>query len=491
MPDLSRYTKGRPALAGLLLGTFLLATGCATMPARDEVVPALAEPAAFATTAGSLEAQPLPAAPFWTRFADPQLDALVAEALEKNDDLRLAEARVAEARALLGIARADLFPTINGRLGASRSDPGVDLPADQNFATDRYVLEGTISYEIDLWGRIRTLRGAAAEQLRASVYDREAARLSVAGTIARIWLGHRVTAAQLVAARGAVDSLGEALGLQRDRLEAGVIDELQVQQATAEEAAAAATVHTLELAYARERHALAVLVGREPAEQNGDSLPAPGGVPEIPEVPAGLPSELLVRRPDVRAGEARLMAAAGSVAAARVAYLPSISLTGSLGSETRSLGDLLSSGTSIWSIGADVLQAIFAGGRFRSGIELREAQQEQALALYLQEVRGAFREVYDSLVAQYRLRQALVARGRELGARRQAIELANLRYDAGYVGYIEVVDAQRTLFLTEQQELELRRTALGNAVDLMLALGGGWVDGPAVTDVSTGFPPTP
>jgi multidrug efflux system outer membrane protein len=449
----------------------LLAAGCASVPPRGEVVPALPEPESFE----GAPAAPDPA-PFWQRFGDSDLEALVAEALEKNDDLRLAEARIAEAQALLGIARADLFPEIGARLGGSRTDPGVDSPADMQQATDKYSLQGTISWEIDLWGRIRALRGAAAETLAAGVYDREAAELSVAANVSRVWLGHRVTAAQLEAARSTLKSFGEALGLQQDRFEAGVIDDLQLQQATAEEASALATVKTLELTYLRERHALAVLVGKDPAEIDGDTLPVPAGVPAIPEVPPGLPSELLTRRPDVKAEEARLMAAAGNLAAARTAYLPSLSLTGYLGSETRSLGDLLKSGTSIWSIGADLVQAIFAGGRFKAGIELREAQQEQLLAIYTKAVRVAFREVYDSLVAQRSLREAVAARQKELAAREKALELAGLRYDAGYVGYLEVIDSQRFLFATQQQELELRRSALQNAVDLMLALGGGWED---------------
>jgi multidrug efflux system outer membrane protein len=459
-----------------LLLLLLVAAGCASVPPRGEVVPQLPAPEAFE----GAPAAPAPA-PFWQRFGDSDLEALVAEALEKNDDLRLAEARIAEAQALLGIARADLFPEIGAQLGASRSDPGVDSPPDMQDATDKYSLQGTISYEIDLWGRIRALRGAAAETLAASVYDREAAELSVAANVSRVWLGHRVTAAQLAAARSTLKSFGEALGLQKDRFEAGVIDDLQLQQATAEEAAALATVKTLELSYLRERHALAVLVGKDPAEIDGDTLPRPeatqsAGVPAIPEVPPGLPSELLTRRPDVKAEEARLMAAAGNLAAARTAYLPSLTLTGNLGSETRSLGDLLKSGTSIWTIGADLVQAIFAGGRFKAGIELREAQQEQLLAIYTKRVRTAFREVYDSLVAQRSLREAVAARQAELAAREKALELAGLRYDAGYVGYLEVIDSQRFLFATQQQELELRRSALQNAVDLMLALGGGWED---------------
>lgn len=462
--------------AGLLL-LALVAVGCASAPMRDEVVPELAAAGTFPAPAGENlpPASPLPeGGAFWTLFGDSQLDALVAEALEKNDDLRLAEARVAEAEALLGLARADLLPEIGSRLGASRSDPGVDSPPDMQKPSNRITLQGTVSWELDLWGRLRALRGSAAEQLAASVYDREAARLAVAATVARGWLGHRVTAAQLAAARSTLGSFKEAHDLQQSRFDSGVIDDLQLQQAIAEEASALATVRGLELAYERERHALAVVLGRDPVEIGGESLPEPSGLPVVPVVPAGLPSELLVRRPDVRANEARLMAAAGNVAAARVAFLPSLRLSGNIGSETRTLGDLLASGTTIWTIGADIVQAIFSGGRFRAGIAQVEAQQEQLLATYSRAARTAFREVFDALSAQVKLRQAIEARDTELAARQKALELARLRYEAGYVTYLEVLDSQRNLFATEQVELGLKRDALANAVDLMLALGGGW-----------------
>lgn len=458
-------------LTGSLLFTGLVLTGCATAPVREEVVPKLAEPAAFPAAADA--AAPVVGA-FWQRFGDPVLVSLVEEALQNNDDLLIAAARVAEARAQVGVVRADLFPEIGTRLGTRRNDPGLDAPPDFATAENRFVLEATVSYELDLWGRLRRQRDAAGERAAATVFDQEAAKLAIAGEVSRVWLGHRVTAAQLSAAKATLQSRQEALDLQTLRAEAGVVDELQLHQSRAEAAAAEAAVASLELAYQRERHALALLVGKDPAELSGDSLPRPEGLPEVPMVPAGLPSDLLTRRPDVKAGEARLMAAAGDLAAARTAYLPSLTLTGNLGSETRSLGDLLSSGTTIWTIAADIVQAVFAGGRFKAGIARTEAQQEQVLVAYKQLARGAFREVYDTLVAQRLLREAGQARQVELEARQKALELAKLRYEAGYAPYLEVLDAQRNLFATEQEELGLRRTSLDNAVNLMLALGGGW-----------------
>lgn len=470
-----RKNAALPLLLTLLLVTGL--TGCATAPQRDKVVPTLAVPASF-EAAGESASEPaseeLQSEPFWKTFGDPDLEALVGEALAGNDDLRLAAARVAEAQALLGNARADLYPEIGAGLGASRSDPGVDSPPDMGLPSNKLILQATVAYEVDLWGRVRRQRDAAGQRAAASRYDEEAARLSVAGAVSRAWLGHRVTATQLAAARRTLESRREALELQSLRAEAGVVDELQLQQAKAERAAAEAATQTLELAYQQERHALAVLLGKDPAELGGASLPLPKELPLVPVVPAYLPSQLLARRPDVRAGEARLMAAAGDVAAARTAFLPSLNLTGNLGSETRTLGALFDPGTSVWTIAADLVQAVFSGGRYRAGIALKEAQQEQVLIAYRQSVRGAFREVLDALVAQRRLRDAIAARQEELVARQKALELAKLRYDAGYVAYLEVLDAQRNLFTSEQDKLTLERSALENAVNLMLALGGGW-----------------
>jgi multidrug efflux system outer membrane protein len=340
--------------------------------------------------------------------------------------------------------------------------------------SSKFALEGTVSYEVDLWGRLRRQRDAAGERAAASLFDQEAARLSVAAAVSRTWLGHRITSTQLAAARSTLASRREALDLQQLRAEAGVVDELQLQQARAEKAAALAIVKTLELTFAQERHALAVLLGKDPAELSGATLPQPKNLPQVPQVPALLPSQLLARRPDVRAGEARLMAAAGDVAAARTALLPSLSLTGNLGSESRTLGSLFDPGTTIWTLAADLVQAVFSGGRYRAGIARSEAQQEQLLVAYQQLVRGAFREVLDALVAQRQLREAIAARQEELAARQKALDLATLRYDAGYVTYLEVLDSQRNLFATEQEKLNLERSALENAVGLMLALGGGW-----------------
>ena len=461
----------------VMVAGLVAATGCASAPKREEVVPQLAEPAAFQAGDAARGVQAA-AAPFWKSFEDPDLEALVAAALLANDDLRLAAARVEEARGVFGAARADLLPTIGSHLGARRNDPGVDAPPDMAAPSDRWVLEGTISYEVDLWGRLRQQRGAAGERVTASVYDHEAAKLAVAGAVAKAWLGHRVTAAQLASAEATLESRHQALELQQVRFGGGATDELTLQQARAEEAAALAAVRALELAYQQERHALAVLLGKNPAELDGSTLPRPQGLPALPEVPAGLPSELLARRPDVKASEARLMAAAGDLAAARTAFLPSLNLTGNLGSETRDLGSLLSGGTTIWTIAADLVQSIFSGGRYRAGIARSEAQQKQVLIAYQQAVRSAFREVYDALVAQRQLREAIAARQTEREARQKALELAQLRYDAGYSMYLEVLDAQRNLYASDQEELSLERQARDNAVNLMLALGGGWQDQP-------------
>ncbi|HEX7043467.1 MAG TPA: efflux transporter outer membrane subunit [Burkholderiales bacterium] len=462
-------------------GASLLLAACVSL-APDYERPTVALPEAW-NVEGASAAEA--GAEWWKIYGDATLDRLVEEALAGNADLQLAVARVDEARALLGIVRGEQSPTVGatverGRARASERAPGVALPPGASREVDTYLAAVSISYELDLWGRLRNATAAARAQLLATEAAQQTVRNALAAAVVQTYYGLRALDEQLATTRRSLAARQEALVLQERRFRSGVISEFDYRQLQAEALAAQAQLPVLENARAQQEHALAVLLGKSPRaiyeERVVAVAPAAEPAAEITQliVPAGLPSELLLRRPDLVEAEQRLIAANAQIGVARAAYFPSISLTGALGSESTVLDDLFTGPAGFWQVAATLTQPIWAGGRLRAGVEAATARERQALALYQAAIQNAFREVRDALVAQTKARERFETENARVAALRDTLRLARRRYENGIASQLDVLDAERSLLAAELSRSDALRAQRAAIADLFRALGGGW-----------------
>lgn len=478
-----RSSNARVVIAAAVAAALL--AGCATpsTPAR-ETAPTL--PTRFesgeAVTPESSPASSNSAATvprdWWTLFADPALDALIREAHAANPDLVAAAARVAEARAIAGVSRADRLPTLGVEASATRAQTSerASYPGAPASLNDTFRAGGTVSYELDLWGRYARANAADRQRLVAAEWNASAVRLSLEAEVARSTFTARAAIGQFDVAARTVDDRRDAVELETLRTRAGEGSELSQRQAEAELESAQVTKFRAALARDDSLRALGVLLGRAPVELDPARLTSIVGsldLPAAPNVPAGLPSTVLERRPDLLEAEAALAAARFDVGAARAALFPSISLTGRYGNESFELSDLFKSGASAWSVAGLLTQPIFEGGRRRAAIGRANAQTEQRFAEYQKAVIVAFREVFDALQAQRALGEVRDARTRQIAALGRTVELAELRYDEGHSSYLDLLDARRNLLTAQLDLVDSERAQLTAAVDLILALGGG------------------
>jgi outer membrane protein, multidrug efflux system len=417
--------------------------------------------------------------PYWWRgYGDPVLSDLVEEALAANADIALAAARVAEARALAGYARADRMPTVSAEGGAQRSRSSNDFitPGTPNPVNTLRVA-GVVSYELDLWGRLARADEAARADLLASQAAQDTVRLTVASDVASGYFNLRALDHQVEIAERTLRARQDSYDLQRAQYDNGVVTELALRQAESELAATRAQLPQLRQQLGLQRNALAVLLGRAPRALMADPIARGQSVemlPVPPVVPDFMPSAILDRRPDIQQAEQQLVAANAQIGVAKAAFYPNIALTGTLGRQSRELGDMFSNGTGIWGLASSLTSPIFDFGRNQSNLEASEARRQQALITYGQTVRGAFREVLDAFEKQQGSTERLTAIDGQVDALRRTVELARDRYDGGYTSYIEVLDAQRTLFQAELDQSDALRDRLQASVELYKALGGGW-----------------
>jgi multidrug efflux system outer membrane protein len=390
----------------------------------------------------------------------------------------VAAARVDEARAVLGEARSFFFPRVDAQGSAARqqistrtatSFPGIP----REFESYRGTLN--VSYEVDLFGRLRAGADAARAELAASEASRDAVRLALAAQVAKSYFALRSFEEQVNLTKQTLNLREEALGLQRKRRDAGVIGDYELRQLEAEAAAARAQLPGLEQAREREEAALQVLLGRSPQQVFEAEIarrPSREETLQAPVVPAGLPSELLLNRPDLIEAERHLAAAHARVAAARAEMFPSIALTGVLGSESAALSNLFSGPATLWTIAASVTQPIFAGGRLEARTEAAQARERALLAQYQQAVRVAFSEVRTALVAQSRARETFEAETARADALAETLRLARLRYSSGIASQLEVMDAERGLLSARAARIDALRAHRAAVADLFRALGG-------------------
>jgi multidrug efflux system outer membrane protein len=415
---------------------------------------------------------------WWRIYEDQELSRVIEEALAGNSDLLIAAARVDEARALLAESRSFFWPRIDAVGTAARqrtsertafSPPGIP----NEFSTYRAALE--VSYEVDLFGRLRSNADAARAELEASEASREAVRLALAATVARSYFSLRSLDEQVELTRRTVALREDALGLQRKRLQGGVISEFELRQLEAETAVVRSQLPPLEAAREREEVALSVLLGRSPKhvfEGNVKVKVAMDEVPGPPAIPSGLPSEMLLRRPDLVEAERVLAAANARVGVARAEMFPSIVLTGALGSESSSLSNLFTGPALIWSLAAGITQPIFAGGRLRARTDAAEARERAAVAQYEQVIRAAFGEVRAALIGQSRARETYEAESARAAAMSETVRLARLRYQNGVASQLDVIDAERGLLEAQRARIAALHAHRAAVADLFRALGG-------------------
>lgn len=449
--------------APLAAALALAVAGCAAPDPRPPSTAAVVAPPAWRTALPAGEAVD---ARWWTRFGDPVLARLVERALADNVDIAIAATRVAEARANQRLARAQLVPTLDAGGGVTRSRTLGALGQPVEATGVQPVFQ--TAYEVDLFGRI----GAGIEAARQTTLASEAARDTAALAVAAATASGYITLRGLDARRRVVESTiaarAEALRLARSRARVGYTSQLELRQAEAEYQATAQILPQVDLAIRRQENALSVLLGDTPrAIERGlalDRLTAP-------PVPAGLPSDLLRRRPDIAQAEFTLAASDASLRAARAQYLPSLRLTGSTG---LTLSSALADPVTIWSLGASVLAPLFQGGRLRAGVEGAAARRDAAAFAYRRAALTAFREVEDSLAAVDRLDE----QERDLLAQRvavaEALRHATNRYRAGYAAYLEQLDAQRALLTVDLSLVQVEVDRLTAFVALYQAMGGGW-----------------
>lgn len=417
---------------------------------------------------------------WWKQFNDEDLNRLVERALDDSLELQLQLQRIEQARAQLGMSRAEFWPTLGGQAEATRTQqPAALMPPEfgGGQARNQFVVAGALSYELDLWGRLRRERETAGALLEQSLYGTEAVRLNLVADVVTTYFNMRAIEQQVAVTEENIDSYEESLRLMEVRYEGGAIDPLSLRQARAMTEGARAMLPDLQEALQSTQSALAMLVGYTPQEMLselsfGDSrltdIEVPNALPEL------LPSELLQRRPDVRAAEAYMVAANAQIGVAQASRFPSLNLSAMLGTTALETGDLFASGTETWSVGANLAGPIFDFGRGRLRVESAEAASAQARTQYQQAVLSALRDTRDALMMHQYAQQRVDAIRRQTEAINQTLELAELQYDAGAIGYFELLDAQR-----EQLNAELNLTqALSQrfiaSANLFKAMGGGW-----------------
>jgi multidrug efflux system outer membrane protein len=413
---------------------------------------------------------------WWEVYKDPTLQALIKESLAANEDLKLALARVEEARANAGIARADFWPQVNGSASA-----GYGQWYSKNLipgATDRGLggLQVGVSWELDLWGRVRSGRDAAVADLLTTEEGRRSVVLALVSGVAQAYLELRELDLELQIARANTEVRQNTLTLFENRAKGGVASDLEVNQSRADLAVTRAAIPATEQAIAFKEHQLSVLLGRPPGPiERGADLVATQ-VP--PQLPAGVPASLLERRPDLRAAEQQVYASAARVGVAVANRFPTISLTGLIGLEGTSASQVFTADGLIWNAGGSLFAPIFQGFRLSSAEEASRARLEQAWAAYRKSVQQALREVSDAAVATQKTRGVRTEKEVEVKATKEASRLAMLRYEGGVSSYLEVLDAQRRQFTSELELAQSRRDELLSVVALYKSLGGGWQEAP-------------
>jgi multidrug efflux system outer membrane protein len=458
------------SLASIL--TFSLVGGCAVGPNYHR--PAVQTPSAYRDLSDNPQAQAQAASfadlPWWQVFQDPQLQDLIHTALKQNYDLQIATERINAARAQVAITRSSLFPQVSGE-GNFAGGKSQFFPLKANLLE----LAADVSFQLDLFGQLRRATEAARAQLLATEYGQRTVTLTLVSDVASAYFSLLQLDLELQITKDTVETQEGSVRLTSLRLDHGVATKLDVLQAQQVLDTANAQLPDLERQIGQEEDAINILLGNYPGPvKRGLKLPEQF-IP--PEVPAGLPSSLLARRPDIRQAEQLLVAANAQIGVAKAAFFPQISLTGSGGGafgRSSAFSNLMGSQTAIWSYGASVSQPIFTGGALTGGLHLAESQHEQALLAYKEAIQHAFGDVSDALIGYQELREVRVQQQQVVADLAESVRLSVMRYRGGTTTYLEVLDGQRSLFTAELTLAQARGNEYQSLVQLYRALGGGW-----------------
>jgi len=453
-------------IASVTLGTLLMA-GCTLGP--DYQRPEITEPDAFeqATKSGPSIAN----LNWWELFGDEQLNSLVKIALEQNKDMAIAVSRIEEARAALGFVRADQYPQFGISAGASRGNsiPGTAVVGSID---NSFVLAGNLSYELDLWGKLRRSTESARAELLATVEASNSVRITLIADVASAYLLLLDIDERVAIAERTLSTRDASLGIIQARFDRGTVALIDVNQAEIEKYDAEAELVSLQREDVQAENLLNVLLGRNPGVILRDRRTIYSLSPL--SVPSGLPSELLERRPDIRVAEQLLAAQTARIGIAEAIRFPSISLTGTLGLASPELSGFFSGDNKAWGLSAGLLAPVFDAGRNKRRVEVEVARTEQALLIYEQTVLQSFREVEDSLISVSTYAREVVARQNQQKSAASAAMLSRARYDGGVTSYLEVLESERSLFRAELLASSTHREQLVAYVTLYKALGGGW-----------------
>ena len=448
--------------------TLAALAGCSQIPAYQR--PPAPVPQQFVDNAADTQATALP--DWQAYFTDPALHALIEAALANNRDMRIALARVEEARALAGVARADRFPTLEAQADASRTRTPADLTGTGVARTaSRYDLGvGLTAFELDFWGRVAALNEAARAQYLASDEAARSFRVSLVGDVAGNWFQLGALAGQTRLASDTLTTREDSLTLIRKRRDAGLATDLDVLAAESLVESVRAQWADLKRQRTQAENALRLLTGMTAPIPGTAEMP---GQTALAELAPGLPSDVLLRRPDVRAAEQRLIASNAQIGVARAAFFPRIALTGNFGTASGALSGLFDAGSQAWLFQPVLTLPLFDGGRNRANLEVAEARKVQAVADYEKTIQQAFREVADALAARTTYAEQLSAQEANLRVTRARLERVKAREQAGIASYLEVLDANRDAFSIEQARITSRLQWLSAQVTLYKALGGG------------------
>ncbi|MEJ0010412.1 MAG: efflux transporter outer membrane subunit [Alphaproteobacteria bacterium] len=418
---------------------------------------------------------------WWKSYNDDALTALIEEGLKHNTDLMVAAARVAQARAQLTYDQAELYPELDATGGATRTrnsalaTVGGFKPSTTPY--NDFNIGAVLSYEVDLWGKLRRATESGRAQLLSAKANRDAIRIAVASDVAQGYFNLLALDAQIAVTQDTIKARSSEMDYQGKQYKYGAVDGLTLNEAKAELAAAQAALPTLQQAREEQASALGVLLGRDPKDlvegevKEGKALNV---LPVPPVMPTDLPSTLMERRPDIVAAEQQLVAANAQIGVAKADYFPAISLSALLGLDSSQLGHTLSLRARNWEFGGSLAAPLLDFGRTSSGVAQAKGVRDEALADYRQVVLGAFKEVLDAMSAQKTSDGRVKAQQAQVKARADALHLAVLRYDAGYSEYLEQLDAQRNLYDAQLQTITAQRDRLIASVTLYKALGGGW-----------------
>jgi multidrug efflux system outer membrane protein len=413
---------------------------------------------------------------WWEQFDDPVLNDLIGIGLAENKDVKIAAARIEQFAGQYITTRAALFPQIGagasfGRDRISEKGPAPLTSSVENPA-DSYLTQFTASWEIDLWGKLRRAKESARADILSSEEARRGVILSLVSSIATGYINLRDLDRQLEIAQATAKSRGESYNIFELRFTGGIVSELELSQVKSQSEEALATIPVIQKSIAQQENALSVLLGRNPG-------PIPRGKTIdqliLPQVPAGLPSDLLARRPDIRQAEQNLISANAQIGVAKAQYFPSISLTGLFGWSSTDINRLFMGPAQTWSYAAQVAAPIFTAGAIYGQVKSAEAFQQQLLIIYQQTIQNAFRDVNDALIDRKSTMEQLQAQDKQVKSLESYARTARLRYDNGYTSYIEVLDAERSLFNVQLSQAQTKGFLFQSVVNIYKSMGGGWV----------------